>query len=226
MKRNANYHKIAGFQASFLPIITIIVSMLTVVINYFLYIKQGHFSINSLPSFSQTATFYPMSKIFAAGISLFSFLFFLNGQLFCDYININNFSKSNFLHLPPIISLLFTLTGCINKSEHPNIHGCFSCSSFFSLLIYAIFTYRTLNQNKVLQHKTIRFSIIVIGILSTIIIIFTAPYTNSSKIHVVHAVVEYFMVFGLFVFFGLWYFDFKHIHINLYIEEIDKIKES
>lgn len=210
--------QIANIRVSLLPVITIIVSIATILLNYLLYIIKGNFSIKSLPSFSETATFYPMSKIFAAGISSFAFLFFINGQIFCDYIHIKNYSNSKFFNLTPIISIFFTLTCCINKKEHPNIHGCCSCTSFFFMLIYAIFCYRTLSANGALQFKFIRFSIIIIGIISTIIIIITAPYTNLPQIHVVHAIVEYFMVFGLLIFFGLWYFDFKNIKIVLCIK--------
>lgn len=210
-----NQYKIVKFSAPLLPIITIVVIFFTLLLNYVLYCIQGRFSISSLPTFSETAMFYPMSKIFAVGVSGFAFLFFFDGELFCDYMSLNNYPKSKFMRFfPPIVSILFTITCCVNKSEHPNIHGCFSCISFFTLLIFAIWTFYALKKQNILRNKILRFSLIIIGIISTIGIIVTAPLTKFQYISIIQAVIEYVMVLALLIFFGLWFFDFKRIEID------------
>ena len=100
----------------------------------------------------------------------------------------------------------------MNKSEHPNIHGLSSCKSFFCLLIFAFCSNQTLNQNRVIQFKFIRFFILIIGVISTIIIVITSPYINSPGIHVVKAIVEYVMELSLFVFFFL---DYGILNLNI-----------
>lgn len=210
-----NQFKIVNFSISLLPIITIAVIFVTITINYILYCIQGRFSINSLPTFSETAMFYPMSKIFAVGVSAFAFLFFFDSEIFCDCMSLNNYSKSKFMRfLPPIVSILFTITCCVNKSEHPNIHGCFSCVSFFTLLIFAIWTFCALKKQNILRFKLLRLSLIIVGIISTIGIILTAPFTKLHYISIIQAVIEYAMVLSLLIFFGLWFSDFKRIDID------------
>lgn len=209
-----NQFKIIHFSVSLLPIVTIIVALSTLLLNYILYIIQGRFSINSLPTFSETAMFYPMSKIFAVGISLFAFLFFFDGQIFCDYLSLNNYTKAKFIRiLPPIISILFTITCCVNKSEHPNVHGCFSCASFFMLLMFTVWSYQALKRLNILRYKLLRLTLIIIGILSTIGIIITAPFKNYY-VSIIQAIIEYIMAITLFIFFGLWFSDFKRIEIE------------
>lgn len=210
-----NQFKVVKFSVSILPIITILIIFFTLLLNYILYCIQGRFSLSTLPTFSETAMFFPMSRIFAVGVSGFAFLFFFDGEIFCDFMFLNNYSKSKVMRfVPPLVSILLTITCCVNKSEHPNIHGCFSCVSFFSLLLFAIWTILALKKQNILRFKILRYSLAIIGIISTIGIIVTAPFKKYQFISVIQAVIEYVMVLALLIFFGLWFSDFKRIDID------------
>lgn len=206
-----------NYSISWIPFVTMAVALITFLYTFVDFIYRNGFVIDSLPTLSEASSTYPISKIFAVGISCFAVLFYFSGTFFIDFLSFHNYSKSQFMRIYlPIISIFFIIMSCVKKNEQLNIHKCFLSLSFLTIFIFGIWSFLALKKISMLRYTKLRLILLILGTICSILLSIFVMFTESKTISTLEAVVEYIMIICLVLYYGLWSFDIP-LHIEFLI---------
>lgn len=190
---------------SWLPLLEVVLALGTCSTTYSLYLHLGYFKTDEWPTISETAREYPMSKIFAIGISVFAFIFIFLAFLMHDLLELYGCEKSKYFKFIPLLcSVFLTSMSCCTLNDHPFVHGTLSITAFVLCMIFAGFIHFYQLKAQILKWKMLKTIILTMICLTTVLLGTLTMIDETKVINCAKAVIEYVLFACLLFYFGSW----------------------
>lgn len=174
---------------TWLPIAIAIIFSATIIIVYSYGNKEDFW-----PTISIASSSFPMSRVFAVGMSLGFFLNFFYFNFLINFLELSGYNCNTLLKIIPYFSTLsFILMSCFGVKDDEVIHSLFACLGFFSLLIFSYWNYRAHKKLGILRYKRAKeiLHIIVLVMFIPMVILSLMPLERKKKFgKVIHSVSE------------------------------------
>lgn len=206
---------------SWIPPAALIVAAVTCISSYAMFVGFGYFDDEHLPTFSETARYYPMTRVFAIGFAIFSVLFFVGGEMMCELLKLDNVEHYRIYKVVPAIgSALAVAMSSVGLSDQSDLHGTFAVAMFVVMLGFCIFIYVSQKRNNAVMYGTMKLVLLVISSLMLLVVAVLAPIEEEGPVmSYVKAASEYVLAISLFLCIGVWKSDLSFLQLTLVVEE-------